>query len=269
MTLTVGVEMLEDLYRKYNRREFIHPDPLEFLYNYGDPGDREVVGLVASSLAYGRVRQILRSVGKVLERMPLPARFVTNTGPDELRRTFADFRHRFTTGEEMAALLAGAGKLIRACGSLEKCFVEGYRDSDDSTVPALTAFTGRLREAAGLESHLLPRPSAGSACKRLHLFLRWMVRSDAIDPGCWSGVPASKLVIPLDTHMIKICRALGLTGRRQASLKTAMEVTEAFKGFAPDDPAKYDFALTRLGIRRETDLEGFLQAWAVGGCRGQ
>ncbi|MCD6405663.1 MAG: TIGR02757 family protein [Planctomycetes bacterium] len=268
MSVTIDVEALEALYQRYNRREFVHPDPLEFLYDYEDPGDREVAGLVASSLAYGRVRQILRSVGKVLERMPAPARFVTDTGPDELRCTFADFRHRFTTGEEMAALLAGAGRLIRACGSLEKCFVEGYRDSDDSTAPALTAFAGRLREAAGLEGHLLPSPSAGSACKRLHLFLRWMVRRDAVDLGCWSGVPASKLVIPLDTHMMTICRGLGLTSRRQASLKTAMETTRAFRQFAPDDPVKYDFALTRLGIRREADLEGFLQTWAVGGRRG-
>ena len=104
---------------------------------------------------------------------------------------------------------------------------------------------------------LLPLPDRGSACKRLNLFMRWMVRQDAVDPGGWSGVPLSKLIIPLDTHMHRISRAMGLTSRRQADMGTAMEVTRAFQKFAPDDPLRYDFVLTRLGIRKDMDVTQF------------
>ena len=105
----------------------------------------------------------------------------------------------------------------------------------------------------------MPCPSGGSACKRLNLFMRWMVRCDEVDPGGWEEIPASSLVVPLDTHMYKICRALNLTGRRQADLRAAVEITKAFKKVAPDDPVRYDFALTRLGIREETEAFGRLR----------
>ncbi len=105
---------------------------------------------------------------------------------------------------------------------------------------------------------LLCHPAAGSACKRLNLYLRWMVRRDDVDPGGWTGVSPARLVIPLDVHMHRIGRGLGLTQSRYANLRTALEITAAFRRIAPDDPVRYDFALTRLGIRSDTDLEGFL-----------
>ena len=257
---------LEELYARLNRREYVHPDPLEVLYDYEDPTDREVVGLVAASLAYGRVRSILNSVHRVLERMPSPRRFVTETTAEEMRATFADFKHRFATGEQLAAMLLGIGSAIQRHGSLQACFRAGLRHEHESVVPALTAFVAELRLAAGgKDDHLLPRPERGSACKRLNLFLRWMVRRDAVDPGGWDGVPPAKLIVPLDVHMHRICRALGLTRREAADLRTAVEVTDAFKAFAPDDPVRYDFALTRLGIRPGpgADLDAFLARWAA------
>ena len=116
-------------------------------------------------------------------------------------------------------------------------------------LPALARFVGELRSYAGsVLPSLLPSPADGSACKRLNLFLRWMVRKDAVDPGPWTSVPGAKLVVPLDTHMFRIARGLGLTPRRQADLKIALEITAGFRAIRPDDPVRYDFSLTRLAL---------------------
>jgi uncharacterized protein (TIGR02757 family) len=252
---------MEALYIHYNRREFIHPDPLEFVLRYGEPVDREVVGLVASSLAYGRVRQILKSVSGVLERMgSSPGRFLMDHPRSRIEHCFQDFKHRFTGGAELSALLGGIREALLAFGSLEACFLAGCRPEDETVLPALDRFCHRLRcscpeELTGI---LLPRPVWGSACKRLHLFLRWMAREDDVDPGVWKGVDPSQLIVPLDTHMFRTARALGITGRKQADLRAALEVTEAFRAISPQDPVKYDFALTRLGIRDGVDIREVL-----------
>ena len=254
---------LERLYAQYNRRELVHPDPLEFLYQYNDLRDREVVGIIASSLAYGRVAQILKSVSAVLGRMPSPAEFLRQATRRSLREAFVDFSHRFTTGEELSALLCGVKQVIEEHGSLHACFTRGLLGTAETIVPALSSFVDEL-VAGGQHSSLLPCPTRGSACKRLNLFLRWMVRKDDVDPGGWDDVPASKLIVPLDTHMHRICRTLGLTSRGAADMRTAMEVTEAFRRFDPDDPVRYDFALTRLGIRQDADLGAFLKDCGLG-----
>ena len=261
---SIDRKTLEKLYRKLNRREFVHPDPLEFLYRYDDPDDREVVGLIASTLAYGRVRQILRSVGNALERTgPHPAAFVRNSSPDSLRRAFEGFKHRFTTGEDLCSMLDGVRTVVDEHGTLGGFFSTLLRPEDETVLPALTSFVGAIADAscvaAGEEGACpLPDPERGSACKRLHLFLRWMVRRDDVDPGGWDAVPASKLIVPLDTHMHRLSLTLGLTDRRQANGRTALEVTSAFREFSQDDPVKYDFALTRLGIRDDLSEEALL-----------
>jgi len=251
--LTVNRTFLENLYGRYNRREFVRPDPLQFLYDYDDPCDREIVGLIASSLAYGRVAQILRSVSDLLERMGRsPYSFLRRASHKSLRRTFADFRHRFTTGSEICSMLVGVRRVIARYGSLSACFASGLGDSGDTILPALSAFVKELTFGTNEHSNfLLPSPAKGSACKRLNLFLRWMVRQDAVDPGGWDNVPACKLIVPLDTHMYRISLALGLTKRRQANMRTALQITSAFKEIAPEDPVRYDFALTRFGIRSD------------------
>jgi uncharacterized protein (TIGR02757 family) len=259
-TAVVGRVALDGLYAKYNRREFVTPDPLETLYGYEDPMDREVAGLIASCLAYGRVGQIVRSVSCVLERMSGPGSFLMRCSDRSLRRRLAGFKHRFTTGAQMAAMLAGVRRVVSQHGSLQACFLKGLGPGDDTVVPAMCTFVAELTAGAtGLRTFLLPSPADGSACKRLNLFLRWMVRRDDVDPGGWQGVPASKLVVPLDTHMHRICRALGLTSRKQADLRTALEATAGFRAIIPEDPVRYDFALTRMAIRPGTDLEAFLE----------
>ena len=258
-TAAVDREKLEALYGKYNRREYVHPDPLEFLYDYPDPLDREIIGLVASSLAYGGVKQILKSVRTVLDRMPSPAKFLRDSSRDELSRTFGSFKHRFTTGEELASMLYGAGRVIERYGSLEKCVVEGFIDGDETILPGLCRLVDEISKEAGRDfPHLLPHPCRMSACKRLNLYMRWMVRRDDIDPGGWYTVEPIRLIIPVDVHMFRICRALGITERRQANLRTAVEITDFFRRVSPGDPVKYDFALTRLGIRDELDASAFI-----------
>jgi uncharacterized protein (TIGR02757 family) len=237
---------LGKLYRKYNRRVYIHPDPLEFVLNYDDQSDREIVALIASSLAYGRVEQILRSVSSVLDVMDRPSEFIADA--DSFRRRFGSFKHRFTTGDELVSFLLGIRGAIDKYGSLKDCFVAGYSPDDRDIFPALCSFVDSIRGQDDNCSSLLPSPQRGSACKRLNLFLKWMVRQDNVDPGGWSGVDKSKLIIPLDTHMYRIGVALGMTERKSADLKTAREITDGFKVIEPSDPTKYDFALTRLGM---------------------
>jgi uncharacterized protein (TIGR02757 family) len=262
MPVQVTRRLLENLYKKYNRRVFVSPDPLQFLYDYDNIRDREIVGLIASALAYGRVNQILKSIKLVLERLsPSPSEFLKVNSLRAMKKTFADFKHRFTTGEQLSLLLFSVKNIISKHGSLYECFKSSVNSNDRTIVPALAAFVYTLRkEARGLESHILPSPGNGSACKRLNLFLRWMIRKDQVDPGGWDRVHPSKLIIPLDTHMYKIGYTLGFTQRKQADLKGALEITEGFRRFSPEDPVKYDFALTRFGIRDDFDLQTMLTA---------
>jgi uncharacterized protein (TIGR02757 family) len=246
------------------------------VYGYSAPEDQEIAGLLSACLAYGRVAQILVSVGRVLDLMGdggsgtrgSPHAFLGRATDHEVRDLFRSFKHRFTKGSEIAALLIGVKRTIAEFGSLEELFATGLKTRDETVLPALALFVERLRISAGGPSAcptLLSSPVDGSACKRLNLYLRWMVRSDKVDPGPWGKVPRSKLIVPLDTHMFRIARALGLTHRRQANLKTAVEITQAFARHSPRDPVRYDFCLTRLGINPacwDEDMERLLQKHA-------
>ncbi len=239
---------MENIYETYAKREFIHPDPVEFLHQVGE-ADREIAGLIAACLAYGRVHQILKSVGSALDRLGAPRDAATGLSLSGLKRRFRGFKHRFTDGDEMAGLVFGAGRMISEYGSLGAFVAANLRPEDETVLPAMTVFTETLIEKSkGLCAALVSDPKKGSACKRLNLYFRWMVRKDAVDFGQWSGVPKAKLIIPLDTHMHRFALEHGLTARKAADLKTAVEVTKYFRRFSPDDPVKYDFALTRPGI---------------------
>lgn len=253
---------LEALYRRYNRFELIHPDPLAFLHQYPDSGDREIVGMIASALAYGRVGQILKSVQSALSIMgPSPFEYVQKTSHGDMVVDFSGFVHRFARGDHLAALLTGMRRILSDEGSLQRCFLAGYRPGCDDALPAMIHLAHRLTDNGRLSpGHLVANPGRGSACKRLSLFLRWMVRCDQVDPGGWQGFPAAKLIVPLDVHMHRVCRQLGLTRRNQADMRTAREVTAAFRRWAPDDPVRYDFALTRFGIRGDGDADGLFAA---------
>lgn len=250
---------LEKLYADLNRREHVSPDPLQFLYDYSDPIDLEIVGLIASSLAYGRVAQILKSTQKVLQVMGSPRDFLAGSRAS-MRRAFCGFKHRFTTGEEMANMLFAAKCAIEEYGSLGSCFAAGVMGDDATVLPAMALFVTEMTDFAGRPmGYLLPSPESGSACKRFNLYLRWMVRNDRVDLGIWRGVDPAMLIIPLDTHMYKIGMKMGFTHRKQANLKAAVEITEGFRRIMPEDPVKYDFALTRLGIHSDRNISDFFQ----------
>lgn len=248
---------LDRLYRRYNRRELIAPDPLQFVYNYEKAADREIVGLLAASLAYGRVGQIEASLKRLLGLIgESPAGFVENFGRAE-RRKLTGFKHRFNTGDDISDMLVLLKRALKQAGSIENYFLRGYCAEDATVVPALTEFCESLLEANAAENagraskglrYLLVSPSGTSACKRMNLFLRWMVRSDDVDPGVWTGVDASKLIVPVDVHMGRLCRFLGLYRHKMVSLAAALEITAGFAQIEPADPVKYDFALSRVGI---------------------
>jgi|WetSurMetagenome_2_1015567.scaffolds.fasta_scaffold205224_1 uncharacterized protein (TIGR02757 family) len=261
LTFAQKGSLLEKLYATYNRPEFIHPDPLEFLQLYPHTVDREIVGLIASSLAYGRVAQILKSVSCILEKMvPSPRKFLESASRVSLEGEFSMFKHRFTTGEEIVDFLIAIQKVIKVNGSLHQCFLRRYEPKDHDISRSLELFVHDIKAQLSIrENSLLPCPEKRSACKRLHLFLRWMVRSDAVDPGGWDEISPSKLVVPLDVHMHRICMALGMTSRKPADLNTALEITQGFRAFVPEDPVKYDFSLTRIGIRNDIDLKEIME----------
>ncbi|MCF8080460.1 MAG: TIGR02757 family protein [Desulfobacterales bacterium] len=247
---------LERLYRKYNRRALVHPDPLEFLYGFEDLRDREVAAMIAASLAYGRVAQIIKSVGAVLEVLgPNPAQALLSAEPRALSDSLCGFVHRFATGEKLCSFLSGIRRVLERFDSLQACFLMHRRPEKNSEVTALGGLAGEIMAGAEEDpGHLMPLPARGSACKRLHLFLRWMVRKDAVDPGGWDQVSPSELIVPLDTHMHRVGRLCGFTRRNTGDLRTALEITDGFRWFCPEDPVRYDFALTRVGMRGDKDF---------------
>lgn len=249
--------LLERLYAKYNRRAFVPPDPLQFVYRFTERRDVEIAGFLAAALAYGRVRQIERSLTQLFDRMNwAPHDFtmrLNGAGGARLRR----FKHRFTTGDDIGDLLDLFRWVLDEYGDLESFFLRGYDEQHVTVLPALNTFCDSLcerytakhrgRVPPGVD-YLLARPSRGSACKRLHLFLRWMVRHDEVDIGPWRSVDKAKLIVPVDVHIGRLCRILGLHDDRTISRSTAVKITEAFAMMEPTDPVKYDFALSRIGI---------------------
>ncbi len=252
---------LDRLYRKYNDRSYVHPDPLEFLYAFEDLGDREVAAMVAASLAYGRVAQIIKSVGAVLEVLgPNPAQVLLSAEPGALCERLCGFVHRFATAERVCALLSGIGRVLKRYDSMQACFLTHRRPEENSLVTALGGLAEEITAGAEKDpGHLMPLPARGSACKRLHLFLRWMVRNDAVDPGGWDQVSPSELIVPLDTHMHRMGRLCGFTRRNTGDLRTALEITDGFRRFCPEDPVRYDFALTRVGMGGDAEFRELFQ----------
>jgi uncharacterized protein (TIGR02757 family) len=264
-------DALEDLRRRYDRR-FLDSDPVGIVRRFDDPEDREIVGLIAAGLAYGRVASIRGSLESLLARIgSRPARFVASFDPVTDAGRFDRFVHRFTRGRDVALLFHLVRQAKECAGSLESFFVEGDADPGSPTLgSALDAFGARMfsldarpfaRDGVvpqrGGARWLLPLPAGGSACKRSCLFLRWMVRpDDGVDCGIWSRVSPSRLVLPLDTHLLRVARALGWTRRKNASWMMALEVTARLRALDPADPTRFDFALSRLGILGLLDAPG-------------
>jgi len=238
----------------------IEPDPLQLVLRYRDPLDQEVAGLLAAAFAYGRADIIVANIGAVLEKMtPSPYRYLASFDRREATRRFAGFAHRFHKTPDLVAFFASLARAIQTHGCLGALFEKCYDSSDADIGPSLARFVMEcggsppLSKAAAKPPHsklryLLTSPNDGSACKRMNLFLRWMVRRTPPDLGLWTFVDPAKLVMPVDTHVHRIATFLGLNDRKSADWKTARALTNQLAKFDSADPVRYDFALCRLGI---------------------
>ena len=259
---------LDRLYDDYDRLESA-VDPIHVVRRYTDPADLEVVGFLAASLAFGQVRSVLRSLDPLLASIDgSPSVFVRTFDPTRDGHRLTALGHRWVRGVDIVALLWVLRQMLDAAGSLEAFFLVGYdRDAHD-IVDALESFCSRAR---GLDlsaaygrtprhpgvRYFFPLPSKGSACKRLNLFLRWMIRQDTLDFGVWSQISRAKLIVPLDTHVIRVGQCLELTRYRSPGWAMAAEITASLRDLDPDDPVKYDFALCHLGM---TGACGFMDS---------
>jgi len=238
----------------------VEEDPVSLVRAYGRAEDQEVAGLFCASLAYGRVdlfkpilARLLRSLG------PSPSDFCRDLRERRDFTPFVGLVYRFNLGADLACLAWAIGEAQRTFGSLEGLFLaELARTGDLKT--ALAGFTEWLRgrdfqvvkSALGPPralAHLLPDARRGGASKRLLLYLRWMARGpDEVDLGAWRGLSPRQLIIPVDTHVSRMSRNLGLTRRRDLSWRTAEEITASLRLVDPNDPVSYDFALCHFGM---------------------
>jgi uncharacterized protein (TIGR02757 family) len=250
---------LESLYTTFDAVDSA-TDPVHLVRRYRSREDREVVGFCAAALAFGRVASVLHSIEALLAVMgPHPADFVRGFEPVRDSGRIEPLVHRWIRGHDLVALLFVLKRMLRDAKSIEGFFIAG----DDPAAPdigaALDSFSsraldmdlsevyGRVPKRPGV-CYFFPRPAAGSACKRLNLFLRWMVRKDQIDMGVWTRVSPSRLIVPLDTHVIRLGRCLRLTRYATPGWKMAAEITAALRAIDPDDPVRYDFSLCHVGM---------------------
>ncbi len=252
-------ELLDGFYCEYEFTSMIARDPIEFPHRYQRPEDIEVIGFISSCFAYGKVELFKPVVEKILSLMGNnPCGFVSDFDVRRHQQQFT-FSYRFSDREDILCLFHILHELLRRHGSIESAFMDHLLSGCGEIGKGIDAFVGEIlkidtspvygamKHPHGL-THFFPSPRKGSACKRMNLFLRWMVRDKDIDFGIWKGIPKDRLVIPLDTHIARISRCLGLTERQSSDWKAAVEITEALKSFDLEDPLKYDFILCHRGI---------------------
>ena len=250
---------LELLYAGFNAPGTAE-DPIAFVRRAADPADRDIVAFLSAGLAFGRVASVMASIARLLAVMgPRPADYVRGFDVRRDGAALAGLVHRWTRGPDLAALVLVLQRMLHEAGSLEAFFARGLSAGDEDVAGALESFSRRalaVDVASAYEGraprpgvgYFFPRPSSGSACKRLNLFLRWMVRHDRVDPGGWTAVDPARLVVPLDTHVVRVGRCLRLTRYAAPGWRMAADITRTLRQLDPDDPVKYDFALCHLGM---------------------
>ena len=253
-------EPLDRIYRSFDHRESA-TDPIHIVRRFSSAEDREVVGFCAAALAFGRVASVLQSIEALLAAMgPHPAAFVRGFSAARHRRHIDPIVHRWIRGADLVALMLVLKRMLDEAGSVEAFFLAGDDPSAEDISPGLESFSRRALETdlqaayggsppkrAGV-GYFFPRPSGGSACKRLNLFLRWMVRRDEIDLGVWTRVSPSRLIVPLDTHVIRLGQCLRLTRRVSPGWRMAADVTASLRAIDASDPVRFDFSLCHVGM---------------------
>ena len=249
-------QKLDYHYKAFDKLQ-ISPDPLQFLHLFKDERDIETIGFIASVFAYGNVAQINKTLKKLILFMEdRPYNFLINFGNRSRSIRSLDLKHRFYSEADVKMFLTLLRKILKEYGMLKNLFLKFYNSSDPNLKNSISMFSETLlneidkrKITAGIK-FMFPDPELGSACKRMNLFLRWMVRKDELDFGLWNEIPTNKLVIPVDTHIARICKSLKLTEKKNVSWKMAEEITENLKKFDPADPVKYDFAICHIGMRK-------------------
>jgi uncharacterized protein (TIGR02757 family) len=265
--------ILDQLYSSFDFEGSILRDPIEFPHSYAQARDKEIAGIISASFAYGNVRLFKAVLKQLFSKMGgSPYEFIMNFNPGTEGALFSGIKYRFNENADIVAFFHILGMTIREHGSIRQAFRLHYSDDDPDIGKGLAGLVetmlmtdtsvvyGRNIRPAGL-LQLMPSPVKGSACKRMSLFLRWMIRDKDIDFGIWPGIPKNRLVIPLDTHIARISKCLGLTRRASADWKMAVDITNSLREFDPDDPIKYDFALCHQGI------SGLCSSKKCGDCR--
>jgi uncharacterized protein (TIGR02757 family) len=250
---------LERLYDSFNYPDSA-ADPVQIVRRYPEVADREIVAFIAAGLAFGRVASVLASIEAVCAVMgSSPSSYVRAFELPRDVRALRPIVHRWIGGVDLAGLMWILRMMLDRHGSLEAAFADGLDSTARDVEPALERFSAvaraiDLRPVYGRvpknprAHYFFSRPSTGSACKRLNLFLRWMVRTDGVDSGGWTRIPARQLVVPLDTHTIRTGRCLGFTRRASPGWKMAAEITDALRAFDADDPVRFDFSLCHLSM---------------------
>ncbi len=243
-------------YKKFDKSQ-ITPDPLEFPHKFKNYFDIEISAFISSIFAYGNVNQILKILKIIHQKIEMqPYDFVINFSSKE-EKIFDGIKYRFYSDDDVKKLFRLMKIIYSNYGSIKKFFLLYYFADDINLKNSIIFFSENLNKILERESchsvgskFMFPNPKQGSACKRLNLFLRWMVRRDELDLGLWNEISASQLLIPVDTHIATVCKKLNLTKRKIADWKMAEEITENLKQFSPTDPVKYDFAICHLGMRK-------------------
>ncbi|MFA3782117.1 TIGR02757 family protein [Melioribacteraceae bacterium 4301-Me] len=254
----INLKQKLDYHYKYFDFSQISPDPLEFLHRYKNYHDIEISGIISSVFAYGNVKQIINTLEKIHSIMNYePYKFVMNFHEKKNNNPFNGLKHRFYTSKDILILFSTLNKIYNSYGSLKYFFLLYYFEKGKNLKETISFFSQNFLKIISKENELsvglkfmFPDPFKGSACKRMNLFLRWMVRKDELDFGLWHEIPKSKLVIPVDTHVAKICKKLKLTKKKVVSWEMAEEITDNLKKIDAKDPVKYDFAICHLGMRK-------------------
>lgn len=252
-------QKLDHHYQAFDKSQ-ISPDPLQFLHLYKNANDIELMGFIASVFAYGNVKQIVRTLERIIFVMgKQPHRYLVNfSGKDN--KDVKGLKHRFYAGKDILILFLALQHVYKTHGSLKNLFLTFYNPSEPNLKNTISKFSNQFvkiikeittqKKVSRGVKFMFPNPEKGSACKRMNLFLRWMVRKDDLDFGLWMEIPTNKLIIPVDTHIAKICKSLKLTKKKNVNWKMAEEITENLKKYDPIDPVKYDFALCHIGMRK-------------------
>ncbi len=249
-------ELLDTWVDRYNRPEFIEDDPIAIPHAFASRDDIEIAGFLVSTIAWGNREAIVRSGHRLIGLLDhAPADYVRHASQEELHR-LRRFVHRTFNGEDVIAFLLAIRSMMERFGGIGLFFEQVYRESGDMRV-AIDRFRiefFRREHPARCEKHL-SCISRGAACKRLNMYIRWMVREDdrGVDFGLWKTIPPAALYLPLDLHSGEMGRALGLLHRKQNDWKAVEEITVALRRFDAADPVRYDFALFGAG------MSGFLK----------